>query len=114
MEGALRLLLALGLGAFAWRDALRCRERAIRACRDACRRHDLQLLDETVSVTALRPAWTPAGPRIHRVYQFEVSADGVSREVGTVALTGTRIDGLYVPGIWEGWEDVPPGRRGGH
>ncbi len=114
MQTALWMLLALGLGAFAWRDALRCRERAIRVCREACRRYDLQLLDETVSVTALRPAWTRAGPRIRRVYQFEVSADGLNREVGTVALTGTRVDGVYVPGVWEGWEEVPTRSRERH
>jgi len=108
VQNALWLLLALGIGAIAWRDALRSREHAIRVCRAACRRHELQLLDETVSVKMLRPVWTRAGPRLHRIYEFEISADGVNRETGTVALTGSRLDGVYVPGIWEGWEG--PGR----
>ena len=114
MESTLWLLLALGIGAWAWRDAMRGRERAIALCRAACKRHELQLLDETVAVANLRPVWTAAGPRLRRVYEFEVSADGVSRDTGSVALVGTHLEGLYLPGLWEGWEDSPGGNGPGH
>lgn len=103
MENAIWLLAALGIGAWAWRDAMRGRERAIAVCRAACERHTVQLLDETVVLVLARPVWTRAGPRVRRVYEFDVSADGVSRDSGSVALVGTRLEGIYLPGLWEGW-----------
>jgi hypothetical protein len=104
LDTALGLLVLLGLAAWLWRDALRARERAIATCRSACRRHELQLLDETVAVSSIQPVWTGAGLRLRRTYEFEVSPDGVSRQAGSVTLTGARLDGIYLPGLWEGWE----------
>ena len=44
--GAIVLVLA---GVFLWLDSLRARERAVQAGRAACRRYELQFLDDSVS-----------------------------------------------------------------
>ena len=50
-------------------DSLRARERAVKAGRDACKRYDLQFLDDTVSFTRLRLARDEEGQlRIARTY----------------------------------------------
>jgi hypothetical protein len=70
-------LLALALvlaGAYLWVDSLRAREHAIAAGRAACKRYDVQLLDETVSFTRLRLARDDEGRlRLRRTYTFEFS-----------------------------------------
>ena len=69
-EGATIVLIAGGIAL--WLDSLRARERAVQAGRAACKRYDLQFLDETVSFTRLRLARGEDGNlKIRRTYTFE-------------------------------------------
>ena len=81
-----------------WRNTLRAREQAVRVSRAACRNQGHQFLDDTVSLSQLRVARGAAGwPMLRRTYQFEFSADGHDRFVGTVILFGTRVESVYLP-----------------
>jgi len=91
-------VVALGLaGVWLWSDSLGVRERAIRAGRDACRRYDLQLLDETVAFARLRLARDEAGHlRLRRTYTFEFSDTGDNRRHGAIVMLGARVEDLQL------------------
>ncbi len=98
MEGLLIFMVVLGVALLAWRDAMRARETAIEVCRRACRGYGVQLLDDTVALSRLRVvAGGRHGLTLRRIYEFEVSADGHTREGGCVTLTGARVDAILVP-----------------
>ena len=84
--GAIILVIA---GVFLWLDSLRARERAVQAGRAACKRYDLQFLDETVSFTRLRLARGEDGNlKIKRTYTFEFSDTGNNRRHGAIVMLG--------------------------
>jgi len=91
-------VLVLGLaGVWLWSDSLVVRERAIRAGRDACRRYDLQLLDETVAFARLRLGRDEAGRmRLRRTYTFEFSDTGDNRRHGAIVMLGARVEDLQL------------------
>ncbi len=95
------LLLALasigGVLVF-WRNTLRAREQAIRVSRAACKTRGHQFLDDTVSLARLGVARGAQGwPLLRRTYEFEFSAVGYDRFVGSVTLFGTRVESVYLP-----------------
>ncbi len=94
MTEPLLILLCAAIGLF-WYTALRDRETALQAARRACERHELQLLDETVAVSRLRPARDSSGQlRLRRSYGFEFTRDTDHRERGQVVLLGGRVIAL--------------------
>jgi hypothetical protein len=85
-------LVFIGIGVFLWIDSLRARERAVAAGRAACKRYDLQFLDDTVSFARLRLARDEDGQlRIARTYTFEFSDTGNNRRHGAVHMLGARV-----------------------
>ncbi|HEX6528624.1 MAG TPA: DUF3301 domain-containing protein [Burkholderiales bacterium] len=92
--GAIILVLA---GVFLWLDSLRARERAVQAGRAACKRYDLQFLDETVSFTRLRLARGEDGNlKIKRTYTFEFSDTGNNRRHGAIVMLGGQLEDLQL------------------
>ncbi|HEX6993686.1 MAG TPA: DUF3301 domain-containing protein [Gammaproteobacteria bacterium] len=81
------MLLAAVVGV--WHDNIRVREAANRIAADACRRSDLQMLDGTVALAALRPRFDLRnGLRIERTYVFDYAVDGVMRATGFIIMLG--------------------------
>jgi hypothetical protein len=95
----LLLVLAVIAGVLIfWRNTLRAREQAIRVSRAACRNLGHQFLDDTVALARLGIARGKTGwPRLRRTYEFEFSADGHDRFVGSVTLFGSRVESVYLP-----------------
>jgi hypothetical protein len=94
-EGA--AILAFAAGIFLWLDSLRARERAVEAGRAACRRHELQFLDDTVSFTRIRLARDDEGQlRIARTYTFEFSDTGNNRRHGAIVMLGGQLQDLQM------------------
>lgn len=96
-ENLILLAILAGVLIF-WRSTLRAREEAIRASRAACKVRDLQFLDDTVFLARLgisrgRQGW----PLLRRTYEFEFSADGFDRIVGSVTVFGARVESVYLP-----------------
>jgi hypothetical protein len=90
-------LIAIAAGVFLWVDSLRARERAVAAGRAACRRYDLQFLDDTVAFARLRLARDEDGQvRIARTYTFEFSDTGNNRRQGAIHLLGARVQDLHM------------------
>ena len=93
-------LILIGAIFLAWRDSMRARERVILFCRNLCSRHQVQFLDDTVALTRITLSRdNDRGLKLQRVYEFDFSAEGRSRSVGSVILTGDRVDAVYLPGV---------------
>jgi hypothetical protein len=81
------LLFAMLAGGWLWSDSMRAREIALASCREACRRADLQLLDDTVSMASLRPVRDANGRvALRRIYIFEFTDTGDNRRHGSVIV----------------------------
>jgi hypothetical protein len=86
------VLVALAGLAWLWLDSLKAREAAIHAAKAACVAEDLQLLDDTVAIQALKPARNEMGRlTLQRTYEFEFSDTGDNRLKGSVVLLGRRV-----------------------
>lgn len=91
------LALAIGFFVIAWRANTRAREQALAACRSACRRIDVQLLDQTVALDGLKPVRLANGHMgFQRRYAFEVSGDGVGRWPGELVISGGRVESIVI------------------
>ena len=89
------LLIAAAL--WTWWSAARSRETAIRLARSACRRCQVQLLDETVSLQKLRLKRDSSGRTgIERWYQFEFSTNGADRRAGIVGVRGATLTDMHL------------------
>ncbi|HVL34661.1 MAG TPA: DUF3301 domain-containing protein [Burkholderiales bacterium] len=90
-------IVVLMAGILFWIDSLRARERAVEAGRAACRRYDLQFLDETVAFARLRLARDEEGRlKIARTYTFEFSDTGNNRRHGAIVMLGGELTDLQL------------------
>ncbi len=88
MNNLVIVLFFLAVLAFWW-DSLGAREVARGAGRHACKQHDYQFLDESVSLTKIRLRRDLTGRvRFYRQYLFEFSPSGEERMTGMVILLG--------------------------
>jgi len=95
--GLLIALISLGLLVWFWADSLRAREYALRACALACRRINMQLLDETVALRRLGMARNADGRAVwRRTYRFEYTLDGTQRLRGSVIIRGRSVETLAI------------------
>ena len=90
-------ILGIALILMLWVDSLRARERAVEAGRAACRRHELQFLDDTVSFSRIRLARDEDGQlKIRRTYTFEFSDTGNNRRHGAIVMLGGELQHLQL------------------
>ncbi len=95
MDSLLLVGLLAGLAWF-WLDSLRTRDLAIQLARQLCQQHQLQLLDQTVSLQRLWLKRAQGGQVCWlRTYQFEFTETGASRQVGSLVLLGRKLQ------VWE-------------
>ena len=82
------ILLAAWLGAWIWRG-MGLHDRALNIARRHCKQAGVQLLDESVALSRLRPGRGRYGrPGISRRYAFEFTVTGERRYPGFVELHG--------------------------
>ena len=68
------------------------KSQTVRAGRDACRRYELQFLDDTVSFARLRVARDDEGRlKILRTYTFEFTETGNTRRHGAIVMLGQEL-----------------------
>ena len=86
------LMLLLGMVLWFWQDSLRAREGARAASLQACRRCDVQLLDDTVAMQRIWLRRDDSGQFcLERLYVFEFSDNGAARRYGSVVMLGRRV-----------------------
>ncbi len=85
------LILFAALG-WLWWDSMQAREAAVAAARAACDAESLLFLDDTVSISSLKPARNAEGRLLlQRAYDFEFSDTGDNRVKGSVVMLGHRV-----------------------
>ncbi len=87
MADALILLLILGLVLALWHWSVLGRERVLAISGEICRDLNMQRLDDSVALHALRLVRAPQFA-LERRYAFEFSTDGSDRRRGEVVLLG--------------------------
>lgn len=89
MNSVFIVLLILAVLMYFWLDSMKSRENAVRAAHIACQEISVQLLDQTVSLSAIKPIRNRQGRLVfRRVYAFEFSVDGSERRQGRAIMHG--------------------------
>ena len=91
------LLALFGFAAliWLWLSGMRNKEYAVRIAHNACRRHGLQLLDQTVTLESIRPRRDRAGRmRLFISYGFEFLDHDEERRRGEVDLFHHRVEAV--------------------
>jgi hypothetical protein len=97
MSEILLLIILIGLAWF-WQDSIAKRELAVAFGRDIAQRFNLQLLDESVACSRIRLGRDRNGQaQLLRFYEFDVSADGVTRMDCQLELLGKQLQNWHVP-----------------
>lgn len=97
MPSELILLLVFIAAAGIWLDTMRQHDHALYAARQLCERHDVQLLDHSVGLSALRLRRHEGRLTLERHYAFEVSINGSDRQPGSLWLLHGRLAGVNAP-----------------
>lgn len=98
MRSTLAFLVLIGAGLWFWFEARRSHERACASVRKILRNSGAQLLDDTVSLNAMRLARRRSGSvGIARSYAFEFTYDRVSRQRGSLTLLANEVEVLDLP-----------------
>lgn len=85
------MLLVAAIGAWIWRG-MGLHDQALLIARRHCRQAGVQLLDESVALTRLRPARGRWGrPGLRRRYAFEFTVTGERRYAGFVEMQGRHL-----------------------
>lgn len=92
------ILLLLGTITLWWLSAMHARDRARDAARRFCERQNWQLLDQTVSLTRMRPRRSEQGWALHRTFRFEFSPDGGARSSGGLNMIGSQAVRIWADG----------------
>ena len=75
-----------------WFDSIRAKEIATGQARRACKKVELEFLDETVVIKKLRLRRNTQGRLgFYRLYQFEFTSTGEHRYKGSVSLLGKQL-----------------------
>jgi hypothetical protein len=90
-------LFALGAGIASWYRLTRAREVAVHAASALCKRHGLQLLDQSVGLRAIRLQGVNGARRLERCYGFEISEDGQSRQSARLWMAGNDVASFSLP-----------------
>lgn len=90
------MLALCGLVA-SWIGLTAARERAVAQASRLCSERDVQLLDQSVALSALRLYRHDGQLGVEVRYGFEVSLDGRTRQRGQIWMRGRRVARLVIP-----------------
>jgi len=86
-------LLAMGAFLRLWWANRKAYESAKRTCTTICHRSNVELLDDTVSLSKIKLARQTGGRLVlQRVYAFDYSTLGHNRKTGFMMMTHTTVD----------------------
>jgi hypothetical protein len=91
------ILLLLAALVWFWIDTMRALDAARNAGKLACKKYDVQFLDDAVSGIALALVRDDLGHlALRRTYRFEFSETGNSRLEGRLTLLGTKVESVIM------------------
>ncbi|WP_191603018.1 DUF3301 domain-containing protein [Marinomonas algicola] len=88
------ILAAIG---YFWWNANSVRENALAHVKTHCKKHDVQLLDQSVALQKWRIIWSKGQLRIKREYQFEFTSTGEARYKGKVTFESSNPIKIELP-----------------
>ncbi|MFK8078676.1 MAG: DUF3301 domain-containing protein [Granulosicoccus sp.] len=81
-----------------WWTGSRAHELAVVHARQACRQRQLQFLDQTAALSAVKLTRNPAGSHcLERRFTFEFTDQGEFRDSATVTLRGHALKNIHFP-----------------
>ncbi|MGB5306471.1 MAG: DUF3301 domain-containing protein [Gammaproteobacteria bacterium] len=90
---SLALLLIIVLLVLFWQFSLHCHDIAIETARNTCKQRNIQFLDGTASLSAMRPYFSKvSGLALKRTYTFDYSEDGIGRQKGCIVMLNSRVE----------------------
>ncbi|NNE37119.1 MAG: DUF3301 domain-containing protein [Gammaproteobacteria bacterium] len=89
------MLAIISLIVLLWYESMRFREFVIAICRKKCREYDLQLLDQTVTLSKISLTGNLLNG-VTREYRFEVSSNGTDRLKGYIQIQGRYLVSLQI------------------
>ncbi len=84
-------LTAFGFIAALWYKNLAYKDLAYKSALQFCREADVQLLDQTIVLRAIRPVKLSQQWFLRRHYQFEFTSTGADRYKGNITLLGKSV-----------------------
>lgn len=93
------LLLLLCSVVALWLKLSAARDRAVSEARKLCLQYGLQLLDESVGLSAIRLRRVNGLRRVERTYSFDVSMNGDDRVPGQLWMIGSQLTELSLPTV---------------
>lgn len=91
------ILLILAAFVWFWIDSLRALDAARHAGKLACKKYDVQFLDDAISGIALALVRDEFGRlALRRTYRFEFSKTGDSRLEGRLTLLGKKVESVVM------------------
>jgi hypothetical protein len=94
------ILAIISLIVLLWHESMRFREFVTGICRNKCRDNDLQLLDQTITLSKISLSGALlSGFSIIREYRFEVSSNGTDRLKGYVQMQGRYLVSLQIENV---------------
>ncbi|GAB3477827.1 DUF3301 domain-containing protein [Marinomonas epiphytica] len=92
----LSVALIFSLLVYFWWRNLTIRETALNYAKQHCKKHNLQLLDDSVAGKKWRPSWQHGQPCIIRTYQFEFTSTGSARYQGFITFIGPKVKDIWI------------------
>jgi len=90
-------ILIIAAAVWFWWTSAHSRETATALARRACTQCQVQLLDETVTLSKIRLQRNSKGAmQIARWYRFEFSTSGVNRRDGVVGILGKNLISMHL------------------
>lgn len=95
--GTLITLLILAGIVWFWLDSTRSKEIAVQASVQACREIGVQFLDQTVSLSKMKPVRNAKGRlTFMRIYSFDFSLNGAERLQGRAVMYGQTVKQIHL------------------
>lgn len=97
MSNDIILIIVLVLFFLYWFDSQKIKEIALNAVRDRCLLNEVQLIDSYVALNSFRLKRDDSGKIcITRSFSFEFTSTGNERYNGTVVMSGSRVQSIYM------------------
>ncbi|MCZ2720523.1 DUF3301 domain-containing protein [Marinomonas sp. 15G1-11] len=85
------IFVILGSIAYFWWNSNSIRELAFSHVKAHCKKHEVQLLDQSVALHKWKVTWSTGQLKVLREYQFEFTSTGEARYKGEAVLIGNTL-----------------------
>lgn len=88
------LLFCIASSVGLWWQGKAVKELALPLVKRQCKKMNLQLLDETISIHKTKLTWYRGQPQLKRIFHFEFTSTGTARYIGTASFIGKKLENI--------------------